>query len=103
MTPYRSDFAHLHIIPTYKGGDPAPKGYLEWHEWARVQLRAGLRQQECGKCCKWKFPQELTAEKIRVATKRSFAIRPVCFECFVSGESRSVLGLERNYAQMGEA
>ena len=41
----------------YKPGDPEPKGYLEWHEWARVQQRAGLRQTQCPRCEKWLFPQ----------------------------------------------
>ena len=26
----------------YKPGDPPPTGYLEWHEWAEVQRKAGL-------------------------------------------------------------
>ena len=30
--------------PIYKPGDPAPKGYLQWNEWAEVQWSAGLRQ-----------------------------------------------------------
>ncbi len=42
----------------YKPGDPRPDGYLEWHEWARVQHRAGLRQLMCGSCGKYRFPQE---------------------------------------------
>ncbi|QIG67287.1 hypothetical protein EVB37_051 [Rhizobium phage RHph_TM3_3_3] len=71
------DFAHIHIIPKYRGGDPAPKGYLEWHEWARVQLRAGLRQQRCGKCKRYKFPQELTSE--------TFNRKLICTDCFMSG------------------
>ena len=37
---------HLLIMPTYKPGDPAPTGYLQWHEWAEVQWKAGLRQRE---------------------------------------------------------
>jgi hypothetical protein len=46
------------IMPVFKRGDPAPKGYLQWHEWARVQLRAGLRQRRCPRCGLWNFPQE---------------------------------------------
>ncbi|MGR9386401.1 hypothetical protein [Rhizobium leguminosarum] len=71
------DFAHIHIMPTYRGGDPAPTGYLEWHEWARVQLRAGLRQQRCGKCNLYNFPQELTSE--------TFNRKLICNNCFMSG------------------
>ena len=44
--------------PKYKPGDPRPSGYLEWHEWARVQHRAGLRQRRCPKCLLWHWPQE---------------------------------------------
>jgi len=45
-------------LPKYKVGDPAPTGYLEWHEWARVQHRGGLRQHRCRICGNWEFPQE---------------------------------------------
>lgn len=48
----------LLIEPFFKVGDPPPAGYLEWHWWAMVQLKAGLRQKECGVCGLWKFPQE---------------------------------------------
>ncbi|WP_259665472.1 hypothetical protein [Rhizobium bangladeshense] len=68
---------HIHIIPTYRGGDPAPKGYLEWHEWARVQLRAGLRQAKCQKCGRYKFPQELSGERVQGGL--------ICTDCFTSG------------------
>lgn len=47
---------------TYKPGDQAPEGYLAWHEWADTQHKGGLRQKECGRCSKWKYPQELSAE-----------------------------------------
>lgn len=50
---------HIDIMPTFKVGDPAPKGYLEWHEWARVQHRGGLRQSQCTRCHHWLFPQQL--------------------------------------------
>lgn len=46
--------------PDFKPGDQAPDGYLAWHEWAEVQHKAGLRQKECGRCGKWKYPQELS-------------------------------------------
>ncbi len=44
----------------WKAGDQPPEGYLDWHEWAEVQHKAGLRQKTCGRCGKWKFPQELS-------------------------------------------
>lgn len=43
---------------TFRPGDPPPTGYVAWHEWARVQHRAGLRQRQCQVCGKWRFPQE---------------------------------------------
>ena len=49
------------VQPDFKPGDQPPKGYLAWHEWAETQHKAGLRQKECGRCGKWKFPQELSA------------------------------------------
>jgi hypothetical protein len=56
---------------TYKPGDPAPNGYLAWHEWAGVQYRAGLRQSRCGLCGRWCFPQELSGR--------------ICHRCAPSG------------------
>lgn len=52
---------HIDMVGDYKPGDPRPEGYMDWHEWARVQTKAGLRQVRCGVCSKWKFPQELSA------------------------------------------
>ena len=45
----------------YKKGDPTPEGYIAWHDWARIQYNAGLRQ---GKCPhgKWLFPQEVPCD-----------------------------------------
>lgn len=48
-------------IPTpsiFKVGDPPPSGYVDWHEWASVQHRGGLRQRQCRNCGLWKFPQD---------------------------------------------
>lgn len=63
-----TDFFHITIVPKYHVGDPAPAGYVQWHEWARVQIRGGLRQVRCEKCELLKFPQELAGA--------------VCTECF---------------------
>lgn len=52
----------------YKPGDPRPDGYLAFHEWARVQLRGGLKQTRCRLCGLWRFPQE-------------YSKRPVCRKC----------------------
>ncbi|HVR53747.1 MAG TPA: hypothetical protein VMS38_28740 [Pseudorhodoferax sp.] len=52
---------HMLVMPEFKPGDQAPSGYLQWHEWAEVQHKAGLRQKECGRCGKWRYPQQLSA------------------------------------------
>lgn len=49
---------HIDIAPQFRAGDPPPAGYCDWHEWARVQHRAGLRQDQCPGCGRWMFPQE---------------------------------------------
>ena len=46
------------IEPNFKTGDQPPTGYLEWHSWATVQARAGLKQRRCPTCRLWRFPQE---------------------------------------------
>lgn len=81
----------LHILAQaeYKPGDPAPEGYLAWHEWAEVQHKAGLRQKQCGRCGLWRFPQQLSAEVDRaelVMTRKRKSRRvtvetPVCNDC----------------------
>lgn len=60
---------HLLAMPTFRPGDPQPvgAGYLEWHEWADVQRKAGIKQTECPKCCKWFCPQDLS-DKTHVYT-----------------------------------
>lgn len=54
----KSTLICLLVMPNYKSGDPAPEGYLQWHEWARVQQLAGLRQKACRECGRWLYPQE---------------------------------------------
>lgn len=49
-----------------KPGDQPPQGYGEWHEWARVQYRAGLRQARCSGCGKYRFPQQRCREGERL-------------------------------------
>ena len=49
----------IDIVDTYKAGDPEPEGYREWHEWAKVQHKAGLRQAKCSRCGLWEFPQSM--------------------------------------------
>ena len=71
---------------TYKAGDPAPEGYLAWHEWAEAQHKAGLRQKQCGRCGLWRFPQQLSGEQVlwRGFTSRGKAVErmePLCTTC----------------------
>lgn len=73
----------------YRPGDHAPEGYLAWHEWAEVQHKAGLRQQQCGRCGLWRYPQQLSATvdraELTVMRKRKptrvTVETPVCNNC----------------------
>ena len=60
----------MHVGGDFKPGDQAPTGYLDWHEWAEIQSKAGLRQKECGRCGRWKYPQELS-DKLDCTTRQS--------------------------------
>lgn len=53
------ELAHISIAGDYKPGDPPPAGYCNWHEWAQIQHRAGLRQKQCDNCGRWRYPQEI--------------------------------------------
>ena len=55
----------MSIAGQYKPGDMPPAGYCDWHEWAKVQHRAGLRQVRCDICSKWKYPQEVARTEQR--------------------------------------
>ncbi len=74
---------HISVRPDYERGDPAPTDYSDWHEWARVQTRSGLRQVTCAVCGKWWFPQELSDRTFE--TKESWGIvkSPMCKHCGV--------------------
>ena len=39
-------------------GCPAPIGYADWFEWARAQKAHGIKQEQCGICGLWLFPQD---------------------------------------------
>lgn len=78
--------AIMHISGEFKAGDPAPSGYLDWHEWAQVQHKAGLRQVECPRCSKWKYPQELSGliESFEAKTRGGKVVKlsaAVCIKC----------------------
>jgi hypothetical protein len=63
-----NNIIHIDIMPIFKAGDPPPEGngYLEWHEWAEVQLAAGLLQTQCPRCGRWNFPQEIEIHNCEV-------------------------------------
>lgn len=70
----------------FKPGDPPPDGYNAWHEWARVQNEAGLKQQQCGFCSKWRFPQELSGKTASAQFSDGIGGRhtsrwPICKQC----------------------
>jgi len=56
-------FTHIKRVVKYRPGDPEPSGYIEWHDWARVQYAAGIRQQRCRMCRRWYFPAQLDGHK----------------------------------------
>lgn len=83
MVDVRFGGAIVTMSPGFKAGDPAPTGYLDWHEWAGVQRKAGLRQTQCPKCAKWQFPQELSTQEVSYGTtnmRKAF----LCLECVVN-------------------
>jgi hypothetical protein len=84
----RGNHAILTHQDVWKPGDQPPEDhdYLGWREWDKVQHKAGLRQQQCGKCGLWKYPQELSAEYQRwTATTRGGSkykvVEPLCVGC----------------------
>ena len=68
---------HISIQGTYKPGDAEPDGYLAWHEWADTQHKAGLQHVQCGRCKKFKFPQQLSGQVDEFLMQS----RPVCNQC----------------------
>lgn len=85
MTCIRIPGGVMCVQPTFNPGDQAPDGYLAWHEWADVQHKAGLRQKECGRCGKWRYPQELsgTIDRHEAKSRRGPVTveTPVCLKC----------------------
>jgi hypothetical protein len=69
----------------YKPGDPAPEGYLAWHEWAEVQHKARLRQKQCGRCGLWRYPQELSdqIDRVEMQSRKGpvMLVTAVCLKC----------------------
>ena len=78
--------AFLSVVGEYAPGDPPPAGYLDRQEWARIQYKAGLRQDECGRCLRWKFPQELSAKILKTPARTrsgllTYLASRLCLEC----------------------
>jgi hypothetical protein len=74
---------HVLIMPDYKPGDLPPEGYLQWHEWAEVQRKAGIRQVQCPTCALWRTPQELSTHEVAWAARdrKGRPHRISAFEC----------------------
>ena len=68
----RERLACLLLMPAFKPGDPPPTGYLEWHEWAEVQRKAGIKQSMCTRCGLWRTPQEKCCDGARRMTVREW-------------------------------
>lgn len=69
------------VMPTYKPGDLPPEGYLQWHEWADVQRKAGIRQVQCPTCSLWRTPQELSTHEMRWTVKDRRSHEQSAFQC----------------------
>ncbi|RVT96215.1 hypothetical protein EOD42_13955 [Rhodovarius crocodyli] len=78
----------LTYSPGFKPGDPEPKGYLDWHDWAEVQHKAGLRQTQCPSCSRWQYPQGMSTREVayEAATSRGQKIRVSSFMCLACAE-----------------
>ena len=101
MTCIRIPGGVMCVQPTFKPGDQAPEGYLAWHEWAETQHKAGLRQKECGRCGKWKYPQELsdTVDSCEMQSRKGPVTleTPVCHACAApsnAGDKPPQVGLD---------
>ena len=74
------------MSPDYKPGDPEPSGYLDWHAWAEVQHKAGLRQVQCPNCCRWRYPFQLSTREVSYEARTARGLRGriadfLCMQC----------------------
>lgn len=81
--------------PRWKPGSMPPTGYIAWHAWAEAQHKAGLRQVRCGRCVRYKYPQELSKiVDVGEATTRKrggsvvLVRSPVCLGCAAKDGAR---------------
>ena len=61
----RATRAIITFAGEYNPGDQPPSSYCDWHDWADVQAKAGLKQKRCPVCCLWRFPQEKCCEQAK--------------------------------------
>lgn len=84
---------HMLVMPEFKAGDQPPTGYLQWHAWAEVQHKAGLRQKQCGRCGLWRYPQQLstTIDKGTLQCRKGPVTveTPVCTSCHTEAAQRA--------------
>ena len=80
------------MSPAFKPGDPEPSSYLDWHAWAEVQHKAGLRQSQCSRCCLWRYPQQMSTREVayEVRTARGRRVRVSEFLCLKCVEAEHV-------------
>ena len=83
---------HVDYAGDYKPGDPPPSGFLDWYDWAEAQHKAGLKQTQCPKCGKWRYPQEMsdvliefpvgrTSKAIAAGEPAETTLKAVCIDC----------------------
>lgn len=85
------EFIHVSVSPGFKKGDQPPVLYGQWHEWAAVQHRAGLRQAKCDHCGKWLFPQE-KCESCPPTAKRNSAAEWRKIEAEIIRQTKAMYG-----------
>lgn len=70
----------------FKPGDPEPVGYIDWYEWADVQIKAGLKTKTCAICRRFYFPQSMSKRNFgrtitRGKNKGQWRRSHVCLGC----------------------
>jgi len=51
----------FHNVSQVKCCQTDTRGYFEWYEWAKKQVRQGKKWVWCSVCKRYKFPSELCA------------------------------------------
>ena len=82
---FGDSFAILTVQREWKPGDQPPQSefdYLGWDAWAEVQHKSGLRQKACGRCSKYRYPQEMSEIIDRTKARNRYG-KPVEIASFV--------------------